>query len=219
MDFHSREGELGPERLGASSFGLLAGRSNVPLDRLLLALTSEFRSVDRRAVEDALDELALPLFGIGSLAPTQVGRKLVEVLVQQLGFAPGGAGVDSLMLDQVLERRRGHAALLAATFVEVARRAGVRLSLLSDRADWYVGVEDEDELVLVATGPAHADWPGPPGVRRRCPHELCQVVLEGLGCALQAEGNLAGADHAAALQTLLPLDGRLPRSESEEEGG
>ncbi len=143
----------------------------------------------------------------------------MRVLVQQEGFAPGGSDVGSLMLDRVLARRRGHPALIAAVFVEVARRAGVTLSLLSDRADWYVGVEDEDELVLVATGPAESDLPGPPGVRRRCSHELCQVALENLARALQAEGNLAGADHAAGLQTLLPIDGRVARSESEEEGG
>ena len=219
MESHSRDGEPGPDWLSGSAFGRLAALPNAPLDRLLLTLASEFRPVDRRAADERLDELALPLFGLAALGSEERGRELVQTLVLQAGFAPAGPGIDGLMFDQVLARRRGHPALLAAVFVEVARRAGVEVSLLSDADDWYAGVEDEGELVLVATGPAHADWNGPPGVRRRCPHQLCHLVLDDLARALEAEGDLAASDHAAWLQTLLPVTGRLPRSESEEEGG
>ena len=219
MESHSRDGQPGPDRLSGSAFGRLAGLPDAPLDRMLLSLASEFRPVDRQAADERLDELALPLFGMASRGPEQRGRELVRVLVLEAGFAPAGPGIDALMFDRVLACRRGHPALLAAVFAEVARRAGVAVGLLSDGTDWYAGVEDEDELVLVATGPARADWNGPPGVRRRCTHELCHVLLSELAVALEIEGNLAASDHAVWLRTLLPVTGPLPRSESEEEGG
>jgi hypothetical protein len=57
------------------------------------------------------------------------------------------------MLDRVLRDRRGHPTLLAAVYHEVARRAGVRLSLFTGGRDWFVGFEEAGELLLVAPSP------------------------------------------------------------------
>ena len=116
-------------------------------------------------------------------------------------MSPGAAGdPDGLMLDRVLASGRGRPELLAAVYLEVARRAGVSVSLLSSGLNWFIGFEgafeDADELVLVA--PASFDRPLERiDLQRRCPHGLADAVLGGLTDLLDARG--AGAEAAQAL--------------------
>ena len=106
------------------------------------------------------------------------------------------------MLDRVLESGRGRPELLAAVYLEVARRAGVSLSLLSSGLNWFVGFEDAEELVLVA--PASFDRPVERmDMRRRCAHELADVVK--LGELFRAQGRRDEAARALALRKALPV--------------
>jgi hypothetical protein len=106
------------------------------------------------------------------------------------------------MLDRVLASGRGRPELLAAVYLEVARRAGVSLSLMSSGLNWFLGFEDVDELVLVA--PASFDRPLERiDLQRRCPHGLADAVLAALAELFGARGNRPDAAHALTLRRAL----------------
>jgi Transglutaminase-like superfamily len=108
------------------------------------------------------------------------------------------------MLDRVLESGRGRPELLAAVYLEVARRAGVSLALLSSGLNWFVGFEDPDELVLVA--PSSFDRPVERmNVQRRCAHQLADVVLGGLDELFAEQGKRDEAELARAMRKALPV--------------
>ncbi len=96
--------------------------------------------------------------------------------------------IDGLMLDRVLRTRLGHPALLAAVHHEVARRAGMQVSLFTEGRDWYLGFEEAGELLLVAPSPSAAQSGRGLDLRRRCGHELASDVLGGLGRLFRALG-------------------------------
>ena len=190
-------------RAGAagSAFARWCARGRPPIDRFLLALAAEFHQVDDAAALERLDELARPAFGIASLPHDAAAARLIEAIGEGGGMSRGAAGdPDGLMLDRVLASGRGRPELLAAVYLEVARRAGVSVSLLSSGLNWFIGFEgafeDADELVLVA--PASFDRPLERiDLQRRCPHGLADAVLGGLTDLLDARG--AGAEAAQAL--------------------
>jgi hypothetical protein len=64
------------------------------------------------------------LFGAGDLPPRVAGERIAATLWDQARLRPVTAGIDGLLLDRVLRDREGHPLLLAAAYVEVARRAG-----------------------------------------------------------------------------------------------
>ena len=186
-----------------SAFARWCARGRPPVDRFLLALAAEFHPVDDAAALERLDELARPAFGIASLPHEAAAARLIEAIGEGGGLCPGAAGdPDGLMLDRVLASGRGRPELLAAIYLEVARRAGVSLSLLSSGLNWFVGFEDADELVLVA--PASFDRPLERiDLRRRCAHGLADAVLGGLVELLSARGARADGAHALALRRSL----------------
>ena len=196
--------------LSGSEFARWCARGRPPIDRFLLSLAAEFHQVDEAAALDRLDELARPAFGIASLPPEDAARRLIEAIGESGGLHPGPAGdPDGLMLDRVLSSGRGRPELLAAVYLEVARRAGVSLALLSSGLNWFLGFEDEGELVLVA--PASFDRPlDRIDLQRRCPHGLADAVLGGLGELFGAQGG-AGTDaaHALALRRYLRSSQRM----------
>ena len=107
--------------------------------------------MDEARALDRLDELARPAFGIATLPLEDGARRLIEAIGEEGGMLSGAPGdPDCRMLDRVLESGRGRPELLAAVYLEVARRAGVSLALLSSGLNWFVGFEDAEELVLVA---------------------------------------------------------------------
>ena len=203
-------------RRSGSSFARLAASGRPPVDRILLALAGEFGPADTQGALDQLDDLARGLFGIASLSSEEAGTHLIVALGRD-GFAPGALRVEGLMLDRVLRNRRGHPALLAAVYHEVARRAGVRVSLLTGGRDWFVGFEEAGELLLVAPSP----FVNPTGeeldLRRCCTHELAHGVLGELCLPFRALGHQSRLAHALRLRDLLPAPRGLGRSLGEEQ--
>jgi Transglutaminase-like superfamily len=190
-------------RTGRSAFVSWCSTGRPPLDRFLLALAGEFHQVDDAAALERLDGLARRAFGVASLPQEAAAARLIEAIAEGGGMCPGVAGdPDGLMLDRVLESGRGRPELLAAVYLEVARRAGLSLSLLSAGLNWFVAFEEAGELVLVA--PASFDRPLERiDLQRRCPHELADVVLAGLTDLLDARGADADAAHALLLRRQL----------------
>lgn len=201
------------------SFARLAACGRPPVDRILLELAGEFGPVDRKGTFDQLDDLARGLFGIASLSLEEAGTHLAAALSRDGGFAAGAPRVEGLMLDRVVCTRLGHPALLAAVYHEVARRAGVRVSLFTEARDWYVGFEEAGELLLTAPPPCAAQSGRGLDLRRRCGHELASDVLGGLGRLFRALGNHDQLAHTLRLRELLPAQGPLGQSLSDEQEG
>jgi hypothetical protein len=189
----------------ASAFVRWCARGHPPLDRLLLALAGQFHDVDEARAIDRLDELARPAFGIASLPVEDAARRLIAAIGQEGGLVWGSpADPDGLLLDRVLESGRGRPALLAAVYVEVARRAGVSLLLLSAGPNWFAGFEDKDELVLVA--PSSFEAPvARIDLRWRCAHEVADIVLAELGGLFKGLGRGDEAARALTLRKALPV--------------
>jgi hypothetical protein len=132
-----------------SAFARWCDRGHPPIDRFLLSLAAEFHPVDEEAALERLDELARPAFGIASLPHEDGARRLIEAIGEGGGLHPGPVGdPDALMLDRVLASGCGRPELLAAVYLEVARRAGVSLALLSSGLNWFLGLEDDEELLV-----------------------------------------------------------------------
>jgi hypothetical protein len=197
---------------GGSSFVHWCSRGRPPIDRFLLALAGEFHQVDDAAALERLDELARPAFGIASLPQEAAAARLIGAIAEGGGMGPGVAGdPDGLMLDRVLASGRGRPELLAAVYLEVARRAGVSLSLMSSGLNWFVAFEEAGELVLVA--PASFDRPLERiDLRRRCPHALADAVLAGLTELLDVRGARSEAAHALVLRRHLRAAQRTDES-------
>jgi hypothetical protein len=190
-------------------FSALARSGEPPLDRLLLALAAEFHAVDRGAALDELDELARPLFGVGREAPRAAGDRIAATLRDEARLRPVAAGIDGLFLDRVLHCRQGHPALLAAVYVEVARRAGVSLCLLSSPQAWFAGVVGDDEVVVLDPAPALGGSQGRLRLRRHCAHELAHALLCGLTNRFRQLRCARRARRATELRLLLPLGEEL----------
>src|SRR3954453_10454170 len=105
-----------------------------PVAELLLALAGEFRHVDAEAADARLDELALPLFGLAS-GNLQTAAGAVAGGLDSYHTERGSAA--GPWLDVALEARAGHPLVLAAIAVEVGRRAGLPVHVLSAPAGWY----------------------------------------------------------------------------------
>jgi Transglutaminase-like superfamily len=204
------------DRRSGSSFARLAASGRPPVDRILLALADEFRPADGAGALDQLDELARGLFGIASLSIEKAGTHLIAALRRD-GFAPGAPRVEGLMLDRVLRDRRGHPALLAAVYHEVARRAGMRVSLFTAGRDWFVGFEEAGELLLVAPSACASPTGDELDLRRCCAHGLAHGVLDELCRLFRAFGHHTRLAHALRLRELLPVPRGLNQSLSEEQ--
>lgn len=202
-----------------AEFARLSGRRHAPVDQLLIALAAEFGPVDRQFAQERLDDLGRRLFGMAALDAEPAARRLIAVLAGEAGLVPGPAEPAAFLLDRVLASGRGHPALLAAVYLEAARRAGTGLVLVSGGDDWYVGFEQPDDLVLVASVPfaTPARVTGP--LRRCCGHELAHSVLGELAPCYDALGHKGQAAHARRLRRLLPIGDRLGPELAEEEGG
>lgn len=202
-------GVTSPDRRGRPedvSFAVLARSRAATFDRLLLALAAEFRPVGRTDALDRLDEMARPLFGIAGMGADAAAKRIAASLWHEAGLRPSAIGADALFLDRVLRCRRGHPALLAAIYVEVARRAGLALRLLSSTDSWFAGVADRSGLVLIelAPSPTPASCRKRLSVRTHCPHELAHAVLSSLARHLSARDSAAEAHRARELALLLP---------------
>jgi Transglutaminase-like superfamily len=178
-----------------------------PLDRLLLSLASQFHSVDATEALELLDDLARPAFGAAGFPAAEAAGSLVSAIGGEAGFGePSELDREHLMFDRVLESRRGHPALLAAVYFEVARRAGLSPSLLSWESVWFVGLGDTDELVLVS--PTGFDPPGRAmDLSGRCAHAVADAVLARLEALLRERDASGDAGLTPCLREVLRAGG------------
>ena len=101
----------------------------------------EFGAVDGDAVRERLDDDSRALFGLGELSPLARADRLAAVMDRELGLAAEDtAGPVGLHFDEVVGRRCGHPAMLAAIGAELALRAGVAAGVYASPRRWFIGV-------------------------------------------------------------------------------
>jgi hypothetical protein len=105
-------------------FRILAAAPEPPLDELLLALAAEFREIDAERALRRLDRLAERVDPLAIGARAELAA-LVDVLDTFCEMPSDAREPRELMLDVVLEQRRGAGLLLEVVRNEVARRAGI----------------------------------------------------------------------------------------------
>lgn len=194
-------------------FADLATDPQPALDVLALAMAAEFRVVDADAALAMLDVLGDDL---SRNVSTPHGRpdELVNACGQLLGGKHGFAGdraryddPSNSMLDIVLSRRRGLPIVLSVLYIEVARRAGIRLAGVGLPGHFVVGHFGADPPVLLDpfSGGARIDA-GVSGssVRPWHPHEIVWRMLNNLVGSYQRRGDLSLAIRAARLRLMLP---------------
>jgi regulator of sirC expression with transglutaminase-like and TPR domain len=197
------------------SFAGLAAAPDPALDVLALALAAEFRAVDADAAFATLDRLGAEL-SEAAARTSGAANELACACAQLLGVAHGFVGdrqhyddPDNSMLDVVLSRRRGLPILLSVVYVEVARRAGIRLQGIGLPGHFVVGRLGTDPPVLLdpfdAGHPLDADVPHDL-LRPWGAHEIAMRMLNNLVEAYRRRGDLGAAIRAAGLRLMLPSE-------------
>lgn len=165
-------------------FDILASAPDPPLDELLLALAAEFHEIDADGALRRLDRLAERVDPLAIGARAELAA-LVDALHSFCELPADGRDPTGLMLDLVLERRRGAGLMLEVVRHEVARRIGIA-------APFDLGVpHDTAILVLDDLIRAYEHWcdlgsaikaarlrlllPGPPALLER--HEREAMTL------------------------------------------
>jgi hypothetical protein len=193
-----------------TSFSALASAGCPPFARMLTAIAAEFGEVDPGEIDDWLDDGARRLFGLVELDGHGQAHRLAEVLDRELGLCAVDEGDPAeLLLDRILERRRGHPGVLTVVGHELARRAGAPGGVYSSPASWFIGLRAGNTLMLLD---AHRgfDWPNAPvRVRAHCAHEVAFCLLSGLTRRFARQGAAAEARQAGGLRLALPIDERL----------
>lgn len=202
------------ERPGRDTdYARLACGSCPALDEFLLALTAEFRPVDRDAVLLGLDRLALDAGLLTGADPAVQLATLRDVLG---GFEPIAAdAVDAVALDRVLAFRQGHPTVLAALYLLVGRRTGVPLVAVGAGGRLLIAhPAAQGDAVL---DPAAGGRPVPPeelretGTHRRCPHQIAYGVLTALASGAMEREDTELAIRAAELRLDLPCEDEFRR--------
>jgi regulator of sirC expression with transglutaminase-like and TPR domain len=187
----------------------LVGDPDPPLDVLALALASEFGDVRWQAAGDRLDQLGREVAACLSDSPRAPHRDVAAcrlVLSERDGFEGDDADYGdprNSMLDQVLERRRGLPITLSIVWIEVARRAGVRLAGVGLPGHYVVGHFQPDPPLLVDPfrgGPIITSDAPAELVRPWSAHETVLRMLNNLVGSYTERGDLARALHAAGLR-------------------
>jgi hypothetical protein len=172
---------------------------------LLAALECEFRSVGREALDESLDELALPLFEVRGAALEEraiaLGRAAWAALPDEAATPP------AWLLGSALRQRCGAAPVRAALAAELARRAGMAAHPTRLRGCWAIHVPGEPVGIAVDVGADSGTQcaGGPLGCV--CAHQLASVVITSLADAWEAAGNIAQARHARVLRLALAHEG------------
>ena len=187
----------------ASLFLEVARQRHPPLDALLLALGAHFRPVDQWHALERLDDFSRHLFGLEALHAEGQAGCVLHALRNEIGLQPADCNdPDHLMLDRVLDSRRGHPLLLTVVAVELARRAGVRAGVCSSPASWYAAFGEQDVILVEVCATASSGVP-PAVVQRHCAHEVGFRVLSRLCHAYNARACGHEASRAAALLRVL----------------
>jgi Transglutaminase-like superfamily len=151
-----------------------------------------------------LDRLAAHADGIAKLEPMQRAQALVDLLAKRERFAcDRERDPSSLLLDRVVEGRRGHPLALAVVYAAVARRAGVELNPIESVC--MLGNPSADPPLAI--DPAPRSRPPPRPARWLCPHIVALMLINAIGTRYLMRGDLARAIRAAELRLRLPLAG------------
>jgi len=197
------------------AFAVVARDPDVTLDVLALALAAEFRDVDAAGAMARLDVLGAKL----SRAAEQTnGTPEAHALAcgRIIGAAHGFVGdrehyddPGNSMLDLVLTRRRGLPILLSVVYVEVARRAGIKIAGVGLPGHFIVGHFGTDPPVLLdpfAGGGRVRTDAAPELVRPWRAHEVAMRILNNLVLAYDRRGDVGAAIQAARLRLALPAE-------------
>lgn len=180
------------------AFTSVARQARPQLDELLLTLAAQFRPVDTCGAAERLDDYSRYLFGLARVHAEGQAGCVSHALRHDIGMqVADGDDPEHMMLDRVLERRRGHPLLLAAVAVELVRRVGASATVCSAPARWFAAFGRAPGIVLVEFGGRAERLPVSEGVRRHCAHEVAFGALAALQHAYSArartrEAGLAG---------------------------
>jgi regulator of sirC expression with transglutaminase-like and TPR domain len=195
-------------------FATLATAPAARLDQLALALAAELRGpVDADATLVELDRLGLELAGAldaGDGTPHAEATACTELLGETYGFEGDDDEYDhpdNSMLDLVVARRVGLPILLSVVYVEVARRARVRLEGVGLSGHFVVGHFGVRPPILLDPfdGGCRVDPRVEPAeVRPWTAHETALRMLNNLVGSYERRGDFGRAIRAAELRLLLP---------------
>jgi hypothetical protein len=121
-------------------FALHATSGCPPHAELALSLAWAFEDVDATAVDADLEALARRLPAAASSHPLAELKSLARVGAR--GETRDGADTGCLLLHTVLESRCPHPLALAIVAVEVGRRRGLSVGIVSNGEDHFVGHTD-----------------------------------------------------------------------------
>ncbi len=192
-------------------FADLAAQPDPPLDRLTLALASEFRELDANAALVELDLLASELAAaVAGAGPRDEVVALREILGERHGFSGDRDDYDNpenSMLDVVLERRKGLPILLSIVYVEVARRVGADLAGVGLPGHFVVGHFGQVPALLLDpfAGGTELAIEGQIPIRPWGSHETALRMLNNLVGSYLRRHDLSRAIRAAEMRLALPL--------------
>jgi hypothetical protein len=190
-------------------FALQAAQACVPHAELSLSLAGAFHEVDADAVDEAVEGLASALALPPGATPADELRALGVLLSGPL--APRcyeGDRVSGLMIDSALESGVAHPLMRAILAVEVGRRHGIDVGVVSNGDDHCVGHEWLEQPLLLRgdSGEVVDANDIPPTLQWRCSHETSGLLLDELEQRWLRWRRITEALRAADLRLRLPLE-------------
>lgn len=190
-------------------FALQATQACVPHAELALSLAAAFHDVDAGRVDEEIERLVGLLAPVDGATPLDELHALAGLLADPaMPASVVGQDICCLMLDDAFDQQAAHPLMRAVIAVEVGRRAGMDVGLVSNGSEHCVGHERLDEPLLLradsgAVVDAHTlgetlQW--------HCSHETCGLLLDELEQRWLLWSRIENALLAADLRLRLPLD-------------
>jgi hypothetical protein len=190
-------------------FALHASQACVPHAELALSLAAAFHEVEAGEVEAAIERLASRLRPPPTHEPLDELRALAVLLSDPAMPVPVvGSDICCLMLDDALDQGAAHPLIRAVIAIEVGRRHGMAVGLVSNGDEHCVGHErldgplllraDSGEIVDAHLLSETLQW--------QCSHEACGMLIDELEQRWLLWMRIDDALHAADLRLRLPLD-------------
>ncbi len=174
------------------------------LEDVAIAIAAEFVAIDPAAEHARLDSLAAGLGPLEPLATHERADALLGWLGRDCGFdSTATRTTEGLLIDRVLETRRGDPLLLAVVYSAVARRAGYRLYPAGTERFLILG--DPTAPASLVIDPVPGGRLTPTTMRWLCPHLVGAMLCGALSRIFLERGELAEAIRAAELRLLLPF--------------
>lgn len=182
----------------------LADMTAAPLEEVAFAIAAEFRAVDAEGARANLDRLAERAAPVAALRPQARAQGLLDSLTGRDGFGAVTCGCpEGLMLDRVLDLRRGHPLSLCVVHVAVARRLGFELHVVA--RDRVAMVGDPSTRPPLVIDPVPGGRAIPASLRWLCPHVVGSTMLTMLTERFAERGSIGEAIRAAELRRAFPL--------------